>query len=1424
MSQAQSLTPDQLFSSPSTPGNATKPQAQPPRLSADQLFPAGQQQVNKPAGLSADQLFSSGQQQQPQQQTPFVNPLQKLFPQSPLQANGLLANAVTNARQQIEQAGVAPQGLPASAMTISQLPYYQSQAAGATNQRAQQQQDIAAAQQNAAAQVAQDAAAHPVTGRLEELGKGTTGAIQSGLARLVSQVAPQAGEAMRQGIQVQNPAVGITGKTGAVLGSLELPVATGAINPIAGISELTGEGIGGARQEVAGLREQGKQISGAQEAGQALLQGGIQGGAGFLFGRLGKVAGDLISSLDPAGRAAIAAGDSTLLQRVTQQALQATGKSVSGATVNHVATVAGNLIRQGVDPSVALSQGWLQNDLIGAVLPHAFEHGTAAPGEIAPGEAPAANASEARTATMPESAPAPNVAPERTGAENFQPRPAQQPPSPAVAEPQTAQPIQPPSATPPAAEAPRTAAEPDRLASMLNQPEVKNEGATQATPEVRPLRPGEQMDFGHGLEQARAAKSAAISGEPLPGEPEHADRIAQQEHDEAGIDNRHKGIVAIPDVNLTGPGSIVQEEVKPVLQKVGDFMGQFGKLFPVEREDLMSTLKGKAPDDLAQLSFRKEIIGATNEHLAAMQDLKNARKIFSTMPADQQHDFQAAMYDGNVEHLPENLRDVAKQMYAVTNSRRQAIADLFEGKQLGRAASDWSENWWNQLWKKDPNARPLIEKINRPGQLGSKAGAGLLQGRTLSDFQSGIEKGLKPAYDNPVEMFAATDALQRQWLAAGRSVKALDELGEVRRIDASEDVPPGHTDITDVLPKSYRELVSGDPKSDGERIIASNQTADIIRNVITPSAFSKGVLRGPYELARKVSNIISQSILGISGFHVKKIALEGILLDAARTAAKGTSLRGEDLLQPAINAPLLPRAMRGKAIQEHLLGIEPLKNMTPTTARVMDALKGSMSAEPDAYYKNAVLKNLKNAWKESDFVQGAIRAGARIPAAALETFAQDGIFKIVQHSKLAYGFDSLNDFIKANPEASPVEIERAAAKISDNADRVLGLMQRDALFWNKSVRDVLSLAFLSTSWQYGTLRSFAGAVREGAEATRIAPALRKMFGQGYEPQKSTSQNRQQLSYWLTTAGAIGLLGAVKTYLHTGHGPQQLVDYIYPSTGRKDDQGRDIRDHGVSYLGDMYGFLTSPLSTLESKAGPFPRLAGQVWSNKDSEGRQIVNSDDSLHDKAMEVGRYIGSIFTPISIANSEKVANSPEYKNAGPWKQFDEAADAFYGERPAPMQYSMSDAEQLAERLENERRGTMTPEQGQLADQKAQWRRAIMENPSDQDTLNRVMDAVHNYKLSQTDANSLYKEAAQAKQFPGIAGIPLHSDLQAGDLRKIWDAASDEERAQMLPTLNYRLRKISARTAKNFDQWIELARTVGAFQQNHPQTNQPSQE
>jgi hypothetical protein len=809
--------------------------------------------------------------------------------------------------------------------------------------------------------------------------------------------------------------------------------------------------------------------------------------------------------------------------------------------------------------------------------------------------------------------------------------------------------------------------------------------------------------------------------------------------------------------------------VKTIGSTLKDAVAQ---LFPVEASGFKRLLAGGSESaENAATTLRGGMNRAMNEHQGAMESLSHAEDAFDKLPVELQRDFQARMYDNLPQATPE-LRTVSDQMYAVTEQRRQQIADLGVD-----AAKDWERQHWNMMWKSDPEQAAILrDRIYGSGKLGGKA-AGTLNPRTEGDFQSKLDAGLVPVEDNPLKQFAATDEAQRRFIGMGRAVKGLAEDGTIVRTDT---LPPGMVDITGVLPKSLQNMVKGE---EGHGIIAApKNVADLIRNVVTPSWFEGGpVRRGIRNGLRATNNFLTQIALGLSGFHLKKVfGLEQPAMSLAERL--GPSEFGQGL-------PIAGRAAKGEQVQNAMMGLSEM--LDPVHRQIIDAMQNQMTAQHERFYDNSLTTNFRDAVANHSPWEG-LKSAVKASFVVNQKLTQDLIFKSVQRAKLSFAFDSLQRFIADHPDVSTTDIQTQAAKIADHVDNIMGLMNRDNLLWNRTARDIASLSMLSVGWNYGTLRSLAGA---GSELAGVAKG-------------DTSAGFRATKYWLASLAMAGMYGTMKSYLTTGHAPQSTVDAMFPKTGKKDQQGRDVRENPGFYSNDIYDLITNPAGTIAGKLSPILHILGDLGTNKDYAGRQIINHDDSYGQQAEQLGSYLAAQhLEPISIRNI-----------IAKWGRATDdigRARAIVGglfSRQAPISISESPAERLAHNLEQSNHMPISANDPSAALMQ-QWRQQLYGSWNGMDDLRTdpkyealrtsVRDAIDHNIVTGGDVKRMLADTRERINNPGLGSIGI-SGLGPTDLLKVWNAATPDERQSMADSLSERLSRLSKTRTPDLPDWKVL--------------------
>lgn len=818
------------------------------------------------------------------------------------------------------------------------------------------------------------------------------------------------------------------------------------------------------------------------------------------------------------------------------------------------------------------------------------------------------------------------------------------------------------------------------------------------------------------------------------------------------IGTARKGAVALPTrADITGPGSIYHEEAKPAIEKAAKSVGGIWK-----------TMKSWFPSELGATSRKMELIAgkhlneATNEQQALARKLKPVVDAFDKMPEKEQIAYQQRQYDGVAQPTPE-LQKISDEAYAEERNRRDTLIKM--GKD---AAKTWEDNHVSQLWKEGTGkfAAPTGSIRGSGSITGTK---GFLKQRTEGDFQSKLDRGLVPRYSNPAEQELATHIEWSKFVAGERTMKEAAANGMIRRYDDEKKVPAGWAEIPD---RAKLPLAAWKP---GEGTLYAPEGVNHVLNTITkPSLFEHGEI---FKTMRAGINSVVQFKLGMSLQHIRNEMREGFNVGIANALTDPSKAA----FGRAFTNPLLAPT-RGEHVAKLML--KEAAPSDPQEARLIKAMQGTATAEADEAYRTQFERQAKRAWNQGG-LQGLLRAGVRV-APAINEKLMKGVFGYVQHTKLTSHYEQLSNWMEKNPTASEYQLLDQSRKIADHLDNVHGLMNRNNLFWNRTAKDILHMALFSVTWNYGDARAVLGG---GKDLLQVAAGKK-----GVDPKR--------LAYLGTMTAAALMTGAVKTYFNTGKAPTSPVDYVFPKTGRKDEQGRDVRENTGSYLGDLFEFTHHPVDTVMNKASFFTHAMGALYENKSRMGVKIRNEDDPAYKQAAQVAKYLvteGGV--PISLMNFGARAG----EEGGDFMT--KYIDPFIS-REAPKEYSETPAEHEA----RGRLGSMAEEGGRTQEEadkaqlisklSAKSRRGEDVDAEFQKAVDKGVLTEHDYKAIQN----------RAKAPTGLAGLISRQGFKThpDQLMQVWKKMTPQEKQEQGDDIYKTIAKSQTLTPDQKDKYLDM--------------------
>jgi N12 class adenine-specific DNA methylase len=450
-----------------------------------------------------------------------------------------------------------------------------------------------------------------------------------------------------------------------------------------------------------------------------------------------------------------------------------------------------------------------------------------------------------------------------------------------------------------------------------------------------------------------------------------------------------------------------------------------------------------------------------------------------------------------------------------------------------------------------------------------------------------------------------------------------------------------------------------------------------------------------YEGLRIASNAVNMLQLSLSAFHATFIGMEATVSQLAHgveQAAHGVGrlahgdirAAGSDAVAAAKSVALTPIASvrtpwRGRQM---LAAFRNPDGSSPLLVKIADLYaKGGGRDRMDRSYGLGQHGPLVKSWRD------VVRAATAHPAGTLQAIANDcrdmygetpgpAVIKLlsvplkmagriletfnhpimgalVPWAKAGFFRAQMEDFIRRNPAASEHELIAEAQRIVDSGDNRYGELVRDNLAWSKVAKDISMLSQRSDTWNLGSLREIGGGAFVDTPKFFFNLATRQQ-----------AQFTRRMAYIPAALIVYALAGALFSYMVAGEWPQDLRDYFYPKTGRKNEYGEDERISIPGYLKDVVNLYMDPVRTVTGKGNPFIQMMGEMLHNRDYRDHIIYDSDHET--RAGAYFRYLTGELTPIGLRS--RLAHD----QGGP--SMADYVKQFIGLSPAPFAITAPDA------------------------------------------------------------------------------------------------------------------------------------------------------
>lgn len=559
--------------------------------------------------------------------------------------------------------------------------------------------------------------------------------------------------------------------------------------------------------------------------------------------------------------------------------------------------------------------------------------------------------------------------------------------------------------------------------------------------------------------------------------------------------------------------------------------------------------------------------------------------------------------------------------------------------------------------------------------------------------------------------------------------------------------------LTEVKPS----LVMGTAESEvhaGGAVIAGHiwahpDAARIINNYLSPGLQGSKI----YQTVRMASNLQNQAQLGFSAFHAGFVTTNswvGQLALAINQLELGHPLKA---VLAAVQVPVAPikDIISGNNIAKAWRG-EGRAGMDEVMANAMEM--GGGRARMDQFYQNRMMDYLKKNFKEGNYVRGILQA----PFALIEATSKPVLEWMVPRMKMGAFANIMRMEMEHSPNMTHQEARTTSQAAWRTIDNRLGQLVYDNIFWNRTFKDALMLAFRSVGWNLGSGSLLFGGIKELGQIP-------------YE--KATGQKAKahyDAAYLIALPVMMGIVNAIYQYLKTGKGPDELKDYVYPKNGGTDQDGRPSRSAFASYEKDFMGFAKAPVQTVINKINPMISDLYRMYTNQDFFGVKIRNEDDPIMKQlAQEIGYKLKQM-TPFSISNLERNLSTGRHSTA-------DILESWTGINPAPWNVNQTPAEKLAHEFQANHFQIGGRTQAQA--NKSRLVNLLEREYKNDNTQGRkeMQTDLDQGRISQRDIHNIIINS----NLTPLQKIVRRLDLD--EMERVYAKANDEEKAQIEPMI-----------------------------------------
>jgi len=376
--------------------------------------------------------------------------------------------------------------------------------------------------------------------------------------------------------------------------------------------------------------------------------------------------------------------------------------------------------------------------------------------------------------------------------------------------------------------------------------------------------------------------------------------------------------------------------------------------------------------------------------------------------------------------------------------------------------------------------------------------------------------------------------------------------------------------------------------------------------------------------------------------------------------------------------------------------------------------------------------------------------------------------------KVGMFFKEYAEQLLENDDAIAAKLTTRAEIARQTWDRVenrLGEMNFDNLFWDRTFKSAMQLAFRSVTWKMGTLRAGMGAIK--GQVSELSPWIgQEVFDDPLRTVQKAGAGRgapkmdPNFAWLLGVSAMTAMIGTIVNYAFNGEAPKTLTDLVHPRVGGEDDRGKPNRISLPTYFRDFESFRNSPARYASGSLATIWSRMPELWNNKDFFGNYVYNPEDPMWKKVLEgLGHVVN---TPFSFANYERVKEQSGSKAA--------EILSFLGFTKGPRYVDMSSAEKVADEIVMKTFENLPPRE-EAAKQRAQLRKEILRQMKTNapEAYDKMLQLLAEGKLDARDLSEVNKRARQS-----WLQSMVQDHMKAADAMKVWRSADRTEKLQLV--------------------------------------------